>query len=175
MVPSTESWKRLALFRESINNYVGGGQLLKKKKKALLYIVQIRFSGCQSLLCLLKNTHYLPCRTFMNSFHTHLLIIGITLDIRGGKEERDMNKTHFSASEKPIIYSDMSIFCLLHWSPSSTYLFKCWCVGNHGNYIYLPWKLYCHCSSGNRTHPCTPSQMRAHDLGLANASAPQLV
>lgn len=39
---------------------------------------------------------------FMNSFHTHLLIIGITLDIRGGKEETDMNKTHFSASEKPI-------------------------------------------------------------------------
>lgn len=74
----------------------------------------------------------------MNSFHTHLLIIGITLDIRGGKEETDMNKTHFSASEKPIIYSDMSIFCLLQWSPSSTYLFKCSCVGNHGNYIYLP-------------------------------------
>ena len=49
----------------------------------------------------------------MNSFHPHLLIIGIAPHIRG-KEETDLNKTHFSASEKLIIYSDMSIFCLLY-------------------------------------------------------------
>ena len=142
----------------------------------LLYIVQIRFSGCQFLSCFLKNTHYLPCGMFMNSFHPHLLIIGIALHIRG-KEETDMNKTYFSASEKLIIYSDMSIFCLLYWSPFSIYLFKCWWVGNHGNYIYLPWKLYHHCPSGNRTCPYVPPPTRwqcelmTHDLGLANPSA----
>lgn len=57
-------------------------------KKVLLCVVQIRFSGCQFLSCFLKNTHYLPCGTFMNSFHPHLLIIGIALHIRGKEENR---------------------------------------------------------------------------------------
>lgn len=113
MVPSSKPWKGLALFRESINNYVSGGQLLLKKC-AFVHCPN-KISRCQSLLHLLTNPHYFSCGVFMNPFHTHLLILALCTRKVGKGENRCEKDTVLGLRTADNLLRYVNF--LLHWFP----------------------------------------------------------